>query len=674
MTSKLTIVLLFISITLNGQNFKFGKISKEELSEVSHPTDSGASAAVLYKKEHIRFDFQQGEGFKQIRTIHERIKIYTKEGLDWATKKVRLYSPSSGNSEKLFKLKAYTYNLVSGKIKEDKLKKDGIFEEESSKYYNTTSFTMPNVQEGSVIEFSYEISSSYLAIDDLELQYTIPINVLDVTVKTPEYFIYNRVLNPQASYTPKLTESTSTSNQSITDKSTYHTKGWGATRKTETSVSQLSINEKVITINESNVPAVKNEPFIDNLNNYRAKLILELTAIKYPNEPYKNLGNTWDDVTKTIYKSESFGEQLNKSGYFESDIDALIANAESDGQKVFLIFNHVKSKVKWNGYLGFTSDIGVRKAYKDGAGNVADMNLMLVAMLRHAGIKANPVLVSTKSNGIPLFPTISGFNYVICIVENEGITSLLDATDQYATFNLLPERDLNWKGRVIRENGSSTWLNLTPNYVSKEVTSLNVKINPDLSVEGKVRNQKSDYLAKAYRDRYAARADEAYIKSLEKDQSELLVSELEVDGEHMPLEPVKINYTYQMDDALEQIGDNIYFTPLLFLATTENPFKQDIRSLPIDLGYPKSFKHVVNIMLPEGYDVESVPENSRLDFDNGRGSFTYMINRNGKFLKLTTELEIATTFINPQNYTYFKAFFAESVEKQNEKIVLKKLQ
>lgn len=668
MTSKLTFVLLFISITLHAQNFKFGKVSKEELSETVHPTEPSASAAVLYKKENIRFDFRQGEGFKQIRTIHERIKIYTKDGFDWATKKVRLYSPSSGESEKLFKLKAYTYNLENGKIKDDKLKKDGIFEEETNKYTKTTSFTMPNVQEGSVIEFSYEISSPYLAIDDLDLQYTIPINVLDVTVKTPEYFIYNRVLNPQAAYMPKLSESSSTNNQSFTSKSAGL-----LNRFDDASVSQLSINEKVITINETNVPAVKSEPFIDNLNNYRAKLILELTAIKYPNEPYKNLGNTWDDVTKTIYKSDSFGEQLNKSGYFESDIDALIANAESDGQKAFLIYNHVKSKVKWNGYIGFTSDIGVRKAYKDGAGNVADMNLMLVAMLRYAGIKANPVLVSTKSNGIPLFPTRSGFNYVICIVENEGITSLLDATDPYATFNLLPERDLNWKGRVIRENGSSTWLNLTPNYVSQEVTSLNVKINPDLSVEGKVRNQKSDYLAKAYRDRYATLADEAYIKALEEDQGELLVSELEVDGEHLPLEPVKINYTYQMDNALEQIGDNIYFTPMLFLATTENPFKQDTRSLPIDLGYPRSFKHVVNIMLPEGYDVESVPDNSRLDFDNGRGSFTYMINRNGKFLKLTTELEISTSFINPQNYAYFKAFFAESVEKQNEKIVLKKL-
>ena len=57
---------------------------------------------------------------------------------------------------------------------------------------------------------------------------------------------------------------------------------------------------------------------------------------------------------------------------------------------------------------------GTRKAYLEGEGNVADINLLLIAMLRSQGVDANPVLVSTRNNGIPLFPTRKGFNYVIC--------------------------------------------------------------------------------------------------------------------------------------------------------------------------------------------------------------------------------------------------------------------
>ena len=671
MKTIITTVLLLVALNLQAQNFKFGKVSKAELAEKVHPKDSSANAAVLFKRESIRFDYRQGDGFTQVRTIHERIKIYNKEGFNWATKKVRLYNASGQSSEDLYKLKAYTYNLVDGKVKDDKLKNEGIFEEELNKYWKVKSFTMPNIKEGCIIEFTYEISSPFKAIDDLEFQYTIPINTLEVVVKTPEYFIYNKVLNPQTTYLPKIEETSSSRSESIT--STSVSNGSGGGRYSDTSVSQLTINEKVIKVNETDIPALKDEPFIDNLGNYQAKLQMELTAIKFPNEPYKNLSNSWDAVTKTIYEADSFGNQIDKSGYYEDDIDALIADLSDNAQKAFVIYNHVKSKVKWNGYYGFSTDAGVRKAYKEGVGNVADINLMLVSMLRYAGITANPVLISTKSHGVPLFPTRKGFNYVICFVEDENVMSLLDATDENATFNTLPSRDLNWQGRVIRKNGSSTWIDLAPRKVSKDITGLNIKINSDLSAEGKVRSQKFDYMAKRYRDKYADASDETYIKALEKDKGDLVISNLNIEGKNDLLKPVKITYEYIMDNAVEEIGDKLYFSPLLFLSTQENPFKQDERKLPIDLVYPMSDKYMINIMLPEGYDVESLPENGALDFADKTGQFKYLVNQNGRFLQVNVELNINTSFILSENYTFFKQFFAQAIEKESEKIVLKKM-
>ncbi|WP_047548016.1 DUF3858 domain-containing protein [Psychroserpens sp. Hel_I_66] len=670
MRISITLLVLLLSFNIQSQNFKFGKVSKAELAEKVHPKDPSANAAVLFKRESVRFDYQKGEGFIQLRTIHERIKIYNKEGFDWATKKIRLYNKSGADSEDLYRLKAYTYNLIDGKVEDDKLKNDGIFDEEVNKFWKAKTFTMPNIKEGCVVEFTYEISSPYLAIDDIDLQYMIPINVLEVQVKTPEYFIYNKVLNPRTSYLPTIEESTSTRNESFTNtnvsKNVFN-------RRTNTSVSQVSINEKVINVNETDIPALKDEPFIDNLENYQAKLELELTAIKYPNEPYKNLSNSWDAVTKTIYESDDFGNQLDKSGYYENDIDALISNLETNGQKAFAIYNFVKSKVKWNGYYGFSTDAGVRKAYKDGVGNVADINLMLVSMLRYANITANPVLISTKSNGIPLFPTRQGFNYVICFIEDEDIISLLDATDENATFNTLPVRDLNWQGRVIRESGSSTWIDLTPRELSKDVIVLNAKLNPDFSAEGKVRSQKYDYVAKRHRDKYGDASDETYIKTLEKDKGDLLISNLEVDGKGNLQQPIIITYDYKMDDALEEIGDKLYFSPLLFLSTQENPFKQEERKFPLDLVHPMSDKYMVNIILPEGYEVETLPVNQALDFANEKGEFKYLINQNGRFLQLVIELKINTSFINPENYKFFKSFFAQAIEKESEKIVLKRI-
>jgi hypothetical protein len=429
----------------------------------------------------------------------------------------------------------------------------------------------------------------------------------------------------------------------------------------------------VILINETEIPALKDEPFIDNLGNYLANLQLELKSIQYPNQPFKNLSTSWDAVTNTIYESSDFGNQLDKSGYYEDDIDALVANLENNTQKAFAIYNYVKAKVKWNGYYGLFVDEGVRKVYKEGAGNVADINLMLVSMLRYAGIKANPVLISTKSNGVPLFPTRYGFNYVICFIEDEGIMSLLDATDENATFNTLPERDLNWQGRVVREDGSSTWIGLVPQKVSKDITGLSIKINSDFSSEGKVRSQKFDYAAKSYRDTYANGSKESYINFIEKGRGDLIVSNLKLEGKQNLLKPVKVTYDFKMDNAVEEIGDKLYFSPLLFLSTEENPFKQDTRMLPIDLRYPASNKYMINITLPEGYDVESLPENEVFDFADNTGQFKYLINQNGRFLQVSMELNINTSFILPENYKFFKQFFTQIIEKESEKIVLKKI-
>jgi transglutaminase-like putative cysteine protease len=664
----LTFVFLVL-LSINAHDFKFGKVSEGELKETVHPLDSSANAAVLYKNEKIRFEYRQGLGFNQIREVHERIKIYNKEGFDWATKKVRLYNESNSKSEDLQSLKGITYNLIAGKITEDKLKKDGMFEEEANKYWKYESFTMPNIIEGCVMEYSYEIASPFLGIDDIDFQYTIPINKFDFSVKTPEYFIYKKLLNPRAIYLPKIVETTG--NNSITINEVERSRDVGST--SNFSQSKVNYKDYIITGNEINIPALKDEPLVDNLDNYRSKLILEHTATKWPNEPFKSYATTWDDVTKSIYDNPDFGSQLDRSGYYEGDIDAIIADQTDPIKKTFLIFEFVKSKVKWNEFLGFTSDIGAKKAYKDGAGNSADINLMLVSMLRYAGLKANPVLVSTKNHGIPLLPTRYGFNYVICLVENQNFNAMLDATNPYSTFNVLPTRALNWQGRVIRENGSSDWINLTPTQTSNEIGSLNVKINPDLTIEGKVRYQLSDYLAFRHRNRFVDVNQDEFIKYLEEDNGEMEISDLEIENAKDLSQPVKVTYNYILRGAIDEIGDKLYFSPLLFLATNENPFKQNKRNFPIDLTQPISEKYSVNIMLPEDYKVESLPQSQKFQFKGEIGEYSYLVSENGKFLQLISKLDLNTTLILPEDYEYFKDFFSMFVQKQAEKIVLSKI-
>lgn len=420
------------------------------------------------------------------------------------------------------------------------------------------------------------------------------------------------------------------------------------------------------------IPALKEEPFIDNLNNYRALIAFEYAFYRGPDLKIKSVATSWERVTETIYNDEDFGGQLNKKRYFEEAVDAVIAKATSDDEKILLIFNLVKSKVKFNDYIGFIAENGVKKAFKEGTGNVADINLMLVAMLRYAGINANPVLVSTKDNGVPLFPTRSGFNYVICAVEAQDSVLLLDASSRFTKPNIIPEYVINWQGRLIREDGSSTWISLSPSVQSKDIVSASVQINADLSMEGKLRKALTAYQALSYRNNKAGLNNESLVQNIEKGNVGLVVSDLEVKNVNNVYKPIMQSYNFTLDGAVEDIAGNLYISPLLFLTSEENPFTQDSRAYPVDFVCPLSDKYIVNIDIPEGYQLESLPESEAINFNTDALTFSYLTKLIGNKIQIVVNLEINNTYILPSDYTNFKEFYKIMTDKKAEKIVLKK--
>ncbi|WP_104734676.1 transglutaminase domain-containing protein [Hanstruepera ponticola] len=656
------ILTIFLLITIHfsfAQNFKFGKVSKEELSEKVHPLDSSAHAAILYKSYKVYFDFRENEGFVQVNEIVERIKIYDKDGYDYATHQVRLYDESATNKQELKGLKAYTYYLDGGKVEKDKLKNESVFEEKVNDYWSTTKFTMPSINDGVVIEYEYRIESPFYGIEDIILQYNVPINVLEVDVRTPEYFVFNKLLNPKSTFYPTIEEN-SISRTEIRKASVNR------------SSADWQFQENIVMINANNVPALKLEPFTDNINNYRAKLIMEYAYFKGPNGQSEIYATDWDQVVKRIYDSESFGGQLQKTNYFEDDLNNILQGVTDPMEKAFKVYNFVKSKVKQNDFVGYSSDQGVKQAYKSGEGNVGDINLMLVAMLRYAGLNANPILLSTRSNGIPIVATRKGFNYVIAAIEVSNGFIMLDATDVNASPNILPIHTLNWQGRIVREHGSSAWVNLLPSVSSKEVTSINAKLNADLSVDGKVRTLYSNYLAYNFRDDYKGLDEESHIALLEKDKGDIEISNLEFTNQYEVEKPITFSYDYHVESEIEEIGDKLYFSPMLFFTPKENFFKQETRSYPIDFIYPISEKYTVNIMLPEGYIVESLPESSKIEFNGNQVEFSYLARENGSMLQFSINLDINKSLILTNEYKQFKKFFEFMIEKETEKVVLKK--
>lgn len=640
----LFLMLLMQNFMVVAQDYKLGKVTVDELKEKNHPGDTSARAAILHKKQDIYFQID-GEGYWQLVTETEvKIKIYKKEGYNLANVQEIYYD--FGKGEKVTFSNAVTYNLVSGQVEKTKLKSDGEFKEKYSKYYSVKKITLPNVKEGTIIEYKVTKQSYNLTrLADYYFQFDIPVKYIDLRVTVPEYYVYNRVL--MGYLNPKVSEEVL--NSSVSNLKNYRT--------------LLQLND---------VPALKDEKYVNNINNYRSRIRFELSSRRTNTGSVEDFATDWPSVAKKIYEEDDFGKELQKTGYFEDEINAVIKGVTNRNEKIMKIFDYVKQRMNWNEYNSLFCDVGVKEAFKNKTGNAAEINLMLTAMLRYAGVEANPVILSTRSNGIAFLPSRTAFNYVVCGVEYDNRISMFDATSKYSMSNIMPARTLNWVGRVIRKNGTSDEIDLMVDVISKNSTNVFATLQTNGELNGKLREVNTEYAAYMYREDQGKYSKETVINNLERKYKGIEVDGLKVMNMEDLYQPIQVEYEFNHNNVVEIIGSKMYFSPFLFLNYTENPFTQEKREYPIDFLYPRQDKYTFTITIPEGYEIESLPKATNLSIIDDLGAFKFNCLGTGNKIQVSATFDLNQSTILPQYYVTLKDFFKRMLEVQNDKIVLKK--
>lgn len=661
---KLILALIF-PVLVFAQDYELGKVTIQELNQKQHPTDTSAVAAILFSRGKTYFDFIENSHFVLVTEVEMKIKVYKKEGLDWANKEVNYYIGGT-NDESVIINKATTYNLVNGKIEKTKLDSEGEFKENLNKFWATKKFTMPNVKEGSIIEYKYTIKSPYFSnLQDWKFQQIIPVEYSEYKTIIPEYYSYNFFSRGSVTLTPK--SETKYRTIDILD-STALQQRQNASRGSD----RVSLSENVTTITAKNVPALIEEDYTNNIENYLSSIQYQLSSIQYPNEMIKIFSETWEDVAKHINENPNFGGELKKDNYFESDYIKLISGKElnNDG-KIAAIYNHVKNHYKWNETFGIYTDDGVNKAYKEKVGNVAEINFTLIAMLRKAGFNANPILLTTRSQPINLYPTNTAFNYVICGVEIGDKTIFLDATDKNLKQDVLPTRALNYIGRLVRQNGTSISVDLSPTVHSKNAVMIFASIE-NQTIKGNIKEAMTENRAYNFRDKNGGISEDTYLENIEKNMPGFEISEYKIENKTNSDEPVKEDYYFTSTNEIEVINDKLFFKPLLFFALDENPFKQNKRDYPVDFKYPMHDNYTITYNLPPGYVVESMPAKTNIATENNLATFSFLSGVVGNKVQIVCNFYINSSLVPAEYYDSLKGFFNEVYLKMNEKIVLKK--
>ncbi len=654
------VAFLGITITIQAQNYELGKVTIEELNEKVHPKDSSAPAAILFKKGRTYFGYNKDVGFYANHVCEVKIKIYKKEGLSWADQKVRFYiGYEKLNEDRLEFSDAVTYNLENGNIVKTKLNNQGEFKNKINKYWKEKTITLPNVKVGSIIEYKYVLrSENLMKFPDFDIQFNIPVDYFYYKTQIPEFYIYKPIL---IGGIPLETESKFTSASQSFDNAYSQT-------------SSFSYKQIESFYKGKDVPALKEEPYINNLENYRGSIQQELERVRLPDQPVKDYSLTWEGVAKTIFKDDSFGKQLNQMTLFTDDLNKLLPNVEDKNERLNLIFTYVKNRMNWDEINSCYTEKGVEKAYKDQTGNVAEINFILINMLRGAGIEANPVLVSTIQNGLPVYPTRTGFNYVIAAAEIDGKRILLDASHKLTAPNILPLNVLNWKGRLIKKDGASEEIELDPTVQSKEIYSLIVKINPDGQMNGQGRVQYTDYDAYNFREENKAKSEDAYLEKFENKLGGLAISNYKIENQKSNLDQSVIEtFSFASSNRSDIIEGKIFVNPLLFFTRSKNPFNQEKRQMPIYFGYKNLEKFNFNIEIPQGYTVESLPKPVRIASEDKKMSFILNFSVTENKIQIVSQKEINSSIFAAEDYGMIKEFFQKMIVSQNEKIILKKI-
>lgn len=659
-----SLLLIVPSATFaQGNNkIKFGDITEKDFAPKIYSLDSNASAVVIADIGSSKIEGNNKGWFSLVFKHYKRIHILNKNGYDAANVSLSFYTNGSAEEE-LEKLKAVTYNLENGKVVETKLDaKASVFKDKVSKNWLVKKFTFPNVKEGSIIEFEYTKTSDFLQnLEPWEFQGDYPRLWSEYNLALPDFFGYVFLTQGYKPYDINE-KKVSFSSFRIID-----TKGAAASEAFSLDAN-VSDYHWVI----KNVPTLKEESYTSTINNHITKIEFQLSEYRQP-LIYQNIMGSWPKLGEELMKSEYFGEQLAKdNGWLKDIINPLIKDAATSTEKAQRIFTYIRDNYTCTDHSDVYLDQTLKNVVKTKNGSVSEINLLLVAMLRHEDIQAYPVILSTRSHGYtyPIYPIMSKFNYVISKAVIDGKDYFLDASEPRIGFGKLPLRCYNGHARIINNAVDPVQLNTE---LVAEIKNTTVFIINDEkgNLIGSMQQRPGYYESVDLRDRIKEKGKEELQKDIKKAfGSDITISNFIIDSLDKYEIPVGIKYDF---DLISEKEDIIYLNPMFGEGYKENPFKSAERVYPVEMPFTMDETFNLQLEVPHGYVVDELPKSIILKLnEQDEGSFEYLISQSGDNISFRSRIKMSRANFLPDEYEMLREFFSLIVKKQAEQIVFKK--
>lgn len=642
--------------------FKFGKIAEEELEMTECDFSADAKAMVLGERGSLHFKYDSDKGFQYQYEYTVRIKVFQQEADELANVMIRAYQGTGGNREEVIAIKGATYNLEDGKIVETRLGKEDIYEEQINERWKATKFALPGVKAGSVLEYKYTIVSDYLyTLRAWQFQRDIPVKWSEYEFTIPEYFNYQTVFRGYAPLSVNdsrvVSETFTYSYEKSIQASGLNNVSTGSNRGTGSFQSESKYSRWVV----ENLTPLKHEPYMTSFSDYLFQVDFQLMSTKFPNSPMEVVAGSYEKINKELMDSQSFGKALGKGRYAEEI--AVAATSEEPLEKAVQIYEQIKGMMKWNEFYGIFASKSLNQIYKDQAGSVADINLLLTSTYQSLGLEAYPVVLSTRSNGKmhPTYPSYDRMNYMVCAVKINDKFYFADASRKGLKFNLIPEICLNGSGWMVTPAGG-TWVSLK-NDGFRESVFVKLQLSAEEMI-GSMQIKREGYAGIDERNRILEDGEEKYTAWLGDKLSDWEVNLTKLDYQSL-YEPVMA----ELELSQSMTADKLYLNPV-FTGLKENPFKEDLRSLPVDIPYGTQSRYIFTMEIPDGYTIEELPQPAIVSLPDNGGIYRFNSSQAGKSLMISIQFELNKLFYSVEEYPLIQQFYDIVSKKNNEIIVL----
>ena len=680
MRLKLTLLLslsVLFSICLFAQKKKkgampqritctFGDVKAEDFTPTAYAVDSSADAVYLFNGANSSIVGSKSHGFDVVQIVHIKTRILKKAAFHLATVHIRLYVTSKFQQQ-LDGLKAVTYNLSNSLVTSTAVNKTDVFETKQDNKFVDVKFTFPNVTEGSIIEYSYQITTpGPNNLPGWEFQKPYPALWSEYEVTYPLIFNYifsKRGYQPYVIDTVKFKSGSYLVNQE-------RGIGIGHTEESVTVTSEVA--DCIWAMKD--VRSLKEEPFTTTLENHVSRIDFQLSSIQYSENQKTNYLQSWAGVSDTLIHEDYYlgKAYVTANGFLSDDLKKTVSGTADELTKAKKIYEWVRDN--------FTStetrpwlEQPLRKVYQSKKGNTAEINSILLIMLREAGLNAYPVLLSTTYNGKinKDYPLLDEYNCTICSVNISGNNYLLDASDNKLGFNRLSAECYNGYARVINP-ANPELLNLSADSLKENnITSVVIINDSDSKMLANVSNIKGYEESLSLRKALSKSGKTSFFKNIKQSYSDNTKVENEtIDSLQLLDMPLKISYDLKIDTNGEDI---LYFNPMLAEQQKENPFAAAERYYPVEMPYCTDEVYVLNMEIPKGYEVDELPKSARVKLNENEGLFEYIIAKCSDRIQFRSRIKLEKAVYEPDDYQTLRDFFGFVVKKEAEQIVFKKI-